>query len=110
VERKYRENLSAKITQLHRSLTAAQEPNDLKDGGEGGAADPPPKLRKGDVLVDATKFIKQAEVQKKGLEYEIQFLKSRVQSLERLVKCEECPLVQQLANLQMGASTVVGGY
>jgi len=106
VERKYRENLNSRISDLHRTLLATEGGGSDPDGTSPTGTSPTelsPKVKKGDVLSDAMKYVKQAEVQKRNMSDEIQFLRSRVRMLEKLVKCEDCSLLNQLVNLQMQA-------
>jgi len=108
VERKYRENLNSKIAQLHRELQRAHA------ASEGGAKSYHDKnssqelsnqVRKSDVLTDAISYINQAEVEMRHMADEIKYLKTRVAGLEKLVKCEDCSILKQLASLTFPTGT-----
>lgn len=122
VERKYRENLNAKITQLHSTLQNSHygprvgydDPSMGVDGGRyedpgtvgaagaaGNAANS--KVRKSDVLTEAMNYVNQTEVEMRHMENEINRLTERVRILEKLVRCEDCSLLKQMVNLQVQA-------
>ncbi|EXJ71444.1 uncharacterized protein A1O5_05252 [Cladophialophora psammophila CBS 110553] len=108
VERKYRENLNAKISQLHNTLQASHYGPKVGDDGEAEAANsasglPPPKVRKSDVLTEAMNYVNQTEVEMRHMENEIHRLTERVRVLEKLVRCEDCSLLKQMVNLQVQA-------
>ncbi|KIW31603.1 uncharacterized protein PV07_03233 [Cladophialophora immunda] len=108
VERKYRENLNAKISQLHNTLQASHYGPKVGEDGEVEAATaanglPPPKVRKSDVLTEAMNYVNQTEVEMRHMENEIHRLTERVRVLEKLVRCEDCSLLKQMVNLQVQA-------
>ncbi|KAH0843065.1 hypothetical protein AYO21_08763 [Fonsecaea monophora] len=108
VERKYRENLNAKISQLHNTLQASHYGPKVGEDGEIEAANsasglPPPKVRKSDVLTEAMNYVNQTEVEMRHMENEIHRLTERVRVLEKLVRCEDCSLLKQMVNLQVQA-------
>ncbi|KIX95346.1 uncharacterized protein Z520_08863 [Fonsecaea multimorphosa CBS 102226] len=110
VERKYRENLNAKISQLHNTLQASHYGPKVGEDGEIEAAAnnsasglPPPKVRKSDVLTEAMNYVNQTEVEMRHMENEIHRLTERVRVLEKLVRCEDCSLLKQMVNLQVQA-------
>ncbi|RJE16808.1 hypothetical protein PHISCL_10855, partial [Aspergillus sclerotialis] len=82
VERKYRENLNAKISQLHNTLQASHYGPKVGEDGEVEAATaanglPPPKVRKSDVLTEAMNYVNQTEVEMRHMENEIHRLTER---------------------------------
>lgn len=103
VERKYRENLNAKIAQLHNTLQATHY--GPKNGEEGDSdvpsAVPASKVRKSDVLTEAMNYVNQTEVEMRHMDNEIQRLSDRVRALEKLVRCEDCSLLKQMVHLQV---------
>ncbi|KIW13414.1 hypothetical protein PV08_08602 [Exophiala spinifera] len=105
VERKYRENLNAKIAQLHNTLQSSHYgPRANEDGdSDAPAAVPANKVRKSDVLTEAMNYVNQTEVEMRHMENEIQRLGERVRVLEKLVRCEDCSLLKQMVNLQVQA-------
>ncbi|KAK5053719.1 hypothetical protein LTR84_001680 [Exophiala bonariae] len=108
VERKYRENLNAKIAQLHNTLQSShygpKVQEDDSDNPNGPiAAIPASKVRKSDVLTEAMNYVNQTEVEMRHMENEIHRLSERVRVLEKLVRCEDCSLLKQMVNLQVQA-------
>ena len=108
VERRYRENLNTRMDQLDQILTAihdrSRKSGDLDIGprytGMSG------KVRKADVLNDAIRYVKQAEVDAVTRIKEIDFLRLRIAALEKLVHCSDCGLLKQLAGQKIdGDST-----
>lgn len=91
VERKYRENLNSRITELdallvhtRQSKTASDKPDKIVAG----------KTRKADVLNEAMRYVRQAELSGKQKDDEIAFLKLRVVALENLVGRSEASLMK----------------
>jgi len=107
VERKYRENLNAKIAQLHTTLQSSHYGPQLEDDGDSDtpaqSAVPASKVRKSDVLTEAMNYVNQTEVEMRHMENEIQRLGERVRVLEKLVRCEDCSLLKQMVNMQVQA-------
>jgi len=109
VERKYRENLNAKIAQLHNTLQSSHYgpkvgQEDDSDNPNGPIATiPASKVRKSDVLTEAMNYVNQTEVEMRHMENEIHRLSERVRVLEKLVRCEDCSLLKQMVNLQVQA-------
>ncbi|ETI21819.1 hypothetical protein G647_05888 [Cladophialophora carrionii CBS 160.54] len=108
VERKYRENLNAKITQLHSTLQNSHYGPRVGEDGEredmvSNHALPAAKVRKSDVLTEAMNYVNQTEVEMRHMENEIHRLSERVRVLEKLVRCEDCSLLKQMVNLQVQA-------
>lgn len=102
IERKYRENLNSKITQLQEALSVAdcsvQEDSRLPNEALAlnGA-----KPRKGDILTRTIDYIQQAEIDKRHMSEEINLLRSQLTTMKRPSGCEDCPLVNQLRSLQL---------
>ncbi|KIW67824.1 hypothetical protein PV04_07050 [Phialophora macrospora] len=108
VERKYRENLNAKITQLHSTLQNSHYGPRVGEDGErddlvSNNGMPGGKVRKSDVLTEAMNYVNQTEVEMRHMENEIHRLSERVRVLEKLVRCEDCSLLKQMVNLQVQA-------
>jgi len=105
VERRYRENLNGNIAQLHLALLKTKRmgdstPEDKDDGWE-EPRQALSKVRKSDVMLEAVDYVHQTEVELRHMANEIELLTTRVRELEKLVKCEECPLVKQLVNFKL---------
>ncbi|KAL2045474.1 hypothetical protein N7G274_001902 [Stereocaulon virgatum] len=98
IERRYRENLNAKITQLDQALTS------VRQAGE-GQPEAPGKARKADVINEAMRYVKQAKVEGESRNKEIEFLRLRVAALEKLVHCGDCALLKQFAGQHIHDST-----
>lgn len=130
VERRYRENLNTKIALLHVALLRAEHVDaDARQTGRRGAyskqlsrnyeVDPCgekenkdfgvetsqresfSKVRKSDVLVQATNYVFETEVELRHMTDEVSFLRDRIRQLEKLVRCEDCTLVKQMANFDL---------
>lgn len=106
-ERKYRDNLNSKITELDHTLTLARQ--DSKRNGS--VLDEKPsdaalgKTRKADVLNEAMRYVKHGEVESKARVDEIEFLRGRVAALEKLVGCGDCSLLKHFAESQISFPT-----
>jgi Helix-loop-helix DNA-binding domain len=102
IERKYRENINSKITQLQDTLSVIdyfiQEDSRLpNEAPEPNAAKP----RKGDILTRAIDYIQQAEIDKRHMSEEVRLLRSRVAAMNRPNGCNDCSLMHQLRALQL---------
>jgi hypothetical protein len=105
VERRYRENLNGSITKLHQTLlstkrfghTAPEDQDDPSDEQQ----QPSSKLRKSDIMLQAVDYVHQTEVELRHMTDEIELLTTRVKQLERLIKCEDCVLMQRLVNCSL---------
>jgi polyhydroxyalkanoate synthesis regulator phasin len=100
IERRYRDNLNGKITHLHRILQAV-EANSRLIGFEGQYSDPGRRVRKCDIMSKAIHYVHQSDVGLRHMTEEIQHLQEQVRGLEKLVKCEDCTLLQNLRSLQL---------
>lgn len=94
IERRYRENLNTKITQLDHTLSDIRHADDQP--GKPKIDDHPNKTRKADVLNEAIRYVKQAELESQTRIKEIDFLRLRVAALEKLVICRDCALLKQI--------------
>lgn len=104
VEKKYRENLNAKIAQLHNTLQSSHYGPKTGEEGDSDVPEsvvPASKVRKSDVLTEAMNYVNQTEVEMRHMENEIQRLSERVRVLEKLVRCEDCSLLKQMVNMQV---------
>ena len=102
VERRYRENLSNRIAELNQTLSETRH-NSSKDGANLDAAHRKStafqgKARKAEVLLEAMRYVKQAELESLARIKEIEFLRSQVTALEKLVQCGDCTLLKQFAS------------
>ena len=88
VERKYRENLNAKMNQLQQALLGTEylsrEGSQLLDDVSGA------KLRKAHLLASTIDYIEQAEIDKRHMSHEIKLLQSKLAALERQCEYENC--------------------
>ncbi|MCJ1284641.1 hypothetical protein MMC26_003976 [Xylographa opegraphella] len=102
VERKYRENLNTKFETLRRAIPSMQSPGDNPSSAGpdledlGGSSKP----RKADVLSNATDYVKQMEEKNRAMANEIEFLRSRVEAISKLIKCEDCWLLNGVSGMR----------
>lgn len=93
VERRYRENLNTRMTQLDLMLTAihdrTRKAGDLDVGPR--HTEMAGRTRKADVLSDAIRYVKQADIDGASKSKEIDFLKLRIAALEKLVHSVTAP-------------------
>ena len=101
VERKYRENLNAKLAQLHQALLNSDFAGSTLERPVDGEYSTMRPARKNDVLTNTITYIQQAEIDKRHMNAEILHLRARVAALEKLIKCEDCDLLQQLRVMQL---------
>jgi hypothetical protein len=105
VERRYRENLNGNIAQLHLALLKTKRVGDSTPEEKDDNWEEPrqvlSKVRKSDVMLEAVDYVHQTEVELRHMANEIELLTARVRQLEKLVKCEDCPLVKQLVNFKL---------
>lgn len=107
IERRYRENLNAKITQLDQTLSSCRESNNKAGDFEADerSTEAPGKTRKADVLSEAMRYVKRAELDSQARNREIDFLRLRVAALEKLVNCGDCALLKQFSDVQIRLPT-----
>lgn len=98
VERRYRENLNTKITQLDETLSGIRHPDGQP--GDSKIDEHPNKTSKAEVLTEAMRYVKQAELESEARIKEIEFLRLRVAALEKLVNCGDCNLLKQFSDGQ----------
>ncbi|KAF3901468.1 hypothetical protein ABW21_db0208024 [Orbilia brochopaga] len=116
VEKRYRANLNTKITHLHEELVKASEEDSVSLASEMRGTKSkspsvgPPKTRKADVLTDALNFVNRSQKEKKMMKEEIDFLKMRIMTLEKLVKCEDCLLLKQMDQMRMPSAQRLVNY
>ena len=112
IERKYRENLNARIVQLHSTLQNSHYGPRLTEGDNNSDRKSAPhsirdntmlssKVRKSDVLCEAMNYVNQAEVEMRHMENEIRRLNERVRVLERLVRCEDCSFLKSVTGMHL---------
>ena len=111
VERKYRENLNTKFETLRRSIPSMQLPStgyppceagDVEDCGK------TVKPRKADILSGATDYVKQLEDKNSKMGSEIDFLRSRVKAIEKLINCKDCYLLKGIQNMRVDPPATCG--
>lgn len=106
VEQRYRDNLNGKIAQLHKTLSTTKgSGSSSSDEGEGDTV--LPRTRKADVLASAIAYIKEAERNRQKFESEVDFLKTRITMLEKLVKCEDCNILTQMNQMRLQAGFAI---
>jgi hypothetical protein len=102
IERKYRENLNSKITQLQETLSVTDY---FVQGDSRLPAEAPApngtKPRKGDILTRTIDYIQHAEIDKRHMSEEIRLLRSQITAMKRPNSCDDCSLVHQLRALQL---------
>lgn len=105
VERRYRENLNGSIAKLHETLLSTKRfghtlPEDQEDASD-EQQQSSSKLRKSDIMLQAVDYVHQTEVELRHMADEIELLTTRVRQVERMVKCEDCVLMQRLVNCSL---------
>ena len=103
IERKYRDNINTRITELDQTLVDTRHPKDQP--GKPEADEHPHKTSKAEVLNGAVRYIKQAELEREARIKEIDFLRLRVTALEKLVNCADCALLKQMSDQQISNAT-----
>ena len=95
IERRYRDNLKNKMMQLQLILDATERttghprsPFQTLVPHQSG------KVRKAAIITKAITYIQQSEVNIRSMSDKIQYLQSRIHLLEGLVKCGDCPLLE----------------
>jgi hypothetical protein len=109
IERKYRENLNSKITQLQETLSVTDSfvQGDSRLPNEAPAPNGA-KPRKGDILTRTIDYIQHAEIDKRHMSEEIRLLRSQITAMKRPSGCNDCSLVHQLQALQLQVPGLVG--
>jgi hypothetical protein len=97
VERKYRENVNAQLEALRRIVPVSQQQLSGFDGFEiedlGSSSRQPSKAV---VISSATAYIKQLERENERVLEEIASLKAQNKTLQSLVKCDDCSLMNYM--------------
>ena len=101
VERRYRDNLNGKITQLYSTLLAAETRAGPQFLNWPINQDQLARVRKSDIMTKAIQYVHQSEIEIRHITDEIRHLRERVQSLEKLVDCEDCPMLSNTMALQL---------
>jgi hypothetical protein len=101
VERKYRESLNTQLESLRRVVPSLQQNQGTCDGADIEDLPAPSKPSKAVILASATAHIKQQEKEKKSLVDENNVLRARIKTLQALVKCDDCSLMQYVMNLKI---------
>jgi hypothetical protein len=101
-ERKYRENLNSKITQLQQTLLTTdyfskEDPRLFNKVHTLNV----PKPCKGDILASTIDYIQQAEIDKRHMREEIKLLRTQIAGMEKLNRCEDYLVTSQLRGLQL---------
>ncbi|MCJ1350722.1 MAG: hypothetical protein MMC33_000703 [Icmadophila ericetorum] len=89
VERKYRESLALRFDKLRKNLPSLNSEQDADVEDLPG----PSKVSKAEILNSAIDYVRQSEKAKKAMADELDVLRTRVKMLEKLVKCEDCWLM-----------------
>ncbi|KAI1614438.1 hypothetical protein EDD36DRAFT_227131 [Exophiala viscosa] len=100
VERRYRDNLNGKITQLRHTLQAI-EASPRRGGSLSHETDPARRVRKCEIMTRAIQYVHVSELEMRHMTDEIKHLRERVQGLEKLVKCDDCVLLKNLRDLNV---------
>ncbi len=100
VERRYRDNLNSTIDGLRScipSLAEQPEPMDLEDAA-------PAKLpSKASVIAAARDYIKELQNTENKLLSETDELRQQVDGLQKLVQCDNCPVMARFNSIQFGS-------
>lgn len=99
VERKYRDNLNTRITELDQTLYDIRYPD--RQSSKLDTNEHPQKMSKAEVLNEAMRYVRQAELDRKSRMKEIDFLRLRVTGLEKLVNCADCALLKRMSDQQI---------
>lgn len=86
-------------------MLKAQSQQKTECPDEQDAEPTPVKARKADVLIEAMRYITQAERDSEAKNKEIDFLRLRLAALEKLVNCGDCALLKRFAGQQMNYLT-----
>jgi hypothetical protein len=102
VEKKYRENVNAQLEALRRVVPSQNQSSfdgaDIEDIGGSSARQP----SKAAVLASATSYIRQLEKDNARMIEEMAALKTQNETLQSLVKCEDCSLMKYARNWRIG--------
>lgn len=100
VEKRYRENLNAKISELHNVLLSTPD----------GSPSETCQTRKSEILQTAIDYVNQTQLEMRHMTNDIDRLNARVRALEKVVRCEDCSLLKGFDGLRVlpGASGLAG--
>ncbi|KIW74377.1 hypothetical protein Z517_12317 [Fonsecaea pedrosoi CBS 271.37] len=109
VERRYRDNLNGKMSQLYYVLREVNSPGPhsrlSSTSGSSGTSEvttplpafqPPSRVRKSEILNSAIDYIHQSEVEMRHMADEIKHLQDKERTIRNLVKCEEWSVLRAL--------------
>ncbi|OQV01634.1 Helix-loop-helix DNA-binding domain-containing protein [Cladophialophora immunda] len=113
VERRYRDNLNGKMSQLyyvlrevnspgpHSRLLSSTNPNAATTTTTPAipAFQPPSRVRKSEILNSAIDYIHQSEVEMRHMADEIKHLQDKERTIRNLVKCEEWSVLRALLSV-----------
>lgn len=94
IEKRYRANLNERITELRDSVPSLRTVKKAQAGGDAGSSDnedldgltPSNKLNKASILTKAVEYIKHLELRNKRLDDENKSLKTRLQTLDKVLE------------------------
>ena len=104
VERKYRENLNTNFETLRRTIPSMQPAStgySPRNAGDVEDCGKTVKPRKADILSSATDYVKQLEDKNDKMGCEIDFLRSRVKAIEKLINCKDCYLLKGIQKMRV---------
>ncbi|KAH9845747.1 Sterol regulatory element-binding protein 1 [Teratosphaeria destructans] len=108
IERRYRDNLNSQIEALRLTVPALRDAYDCTapDVEESGLATvAPAKLPSKAVIIStAVDYVKQLENEKLKLQAATKSLQEQVAGLQKLVRCDDCAILQYLASLQLDSN------
>jgi hypothetical protein len=104
VEKRYRENLNAKINELNVVLSCSVD---------GGPSADTSSTKKSEVLQTAIDYVNQSQLEMRHMTNDINRLNAKVKALERQAKCEDCSIVKNFDDLRVlpsrGSSAMMNG-
>jgi hypothetical protein len=108
IERRYRDNLNSQIEALRLVVPSLKDACDCAypDVEESGVATvAPAKLPSKAVIIStAVDYVKQLEQEKAKLTTATKVLQEQVAGLQKLVRCDDCAILQYLASLQLDSA------
>ena len=100
IEAKYRSNLNtrfeilAKVLPKKSSPTMGRESDDVEDLVTA-------KPKKADILTSATTYVRETQKRMRIMEEESEALKARIDALKKMVKCEDCWLLDSVKTMKL---------
>ena len=102
IERRYRDNLNTQIETLRLLIPSVREsPQDVEDS----LGIPPKAPSKAVVITAAAGYIKELEADRARMMTETKTLYEQVASLQQLLRCDNCSILQYLKSLQLDPTT-----